>query len=113
MAMANEPATLVFLANQNCITPHVFPARADDLEQPDRLIFDFDLPDGTDFAECATRRSRPATRCARSGLAPFAMTTGSRGLHVIALLRRDAGWEVARGLATPSASGSPRTIPTT
>ena len=99
MAMANEPATLVFLANQNCITPHVFPARADDLQQPDRLILDFDLPDGTDFAVVRKAALAAGDALREVGLAPFAMTTGSRGLHVIAPLRRDAGWEVARGLA--------------
>jgi bifunctional non-homologous end joining protein LigD len=99
MAMANEPATLVFLANQNCITPHVFPARADDLEQPDRLIFDFDPPDGTDFADVRRAALAAGDALREIGLAPFAMTTGSRGLHVIAPLRRDAGWDVARKLA--------------
>ena len=33
------------------------------------------------------------------GLVPFAMTSGSRGLHVIAPLRRDAGWDEARAFA--------------
>jgi bifunctional non-homologous end joining protein LigD len=99
MAMANEPATLVFLANQNCITPHVFPARADDLEQPDRLIFDFDPPDGTDFAVVRRTALACGDLLREAGLAPFAMTTGSRGVHVVAPLRRDAGWDVARALA--------------
>src|SRR4029077_10823619 len=40
--LANETATLVWLANQNCITPHVFTARADRLDRPDRIIWDLD-----------------------------------------------------------------------
>jgi bifunctional non-homologous end joining protein LigD len=99
MALAGDAATLVFLANQNCITPHVFPARADDLESPDRLVFDFDPPDGTDFA-VVRRAAKAAGELLREvGLTPFAMTTGSRGLHVVAPLRRDAGWDVVRSLA--------------
>ena len=44
MALVREAAALVFLANQKCITPHVWPARAGDLRAPDRMIFDFDPP---------------------------------------------------------------------
>src|SRR3954447_20826865 len=32
--LANEVATLVWLGNQNCITPHVSTARADRLDRP-------------------------------------------------------------------------------
>ena len=40
--MANDAATLVYLAGQNVITPHLLLARADQLERPDRLVFDLD-----------------------------------------------------------------------
>jgi bifunctional non-homologous end joining protein LigD len=99
MALANDAATLVFLANQNCLTPHVWPARADELQEPDRLIFDFDPPEGTDFADvrAAARATGDALR--DLGLVPFAMTSGSRGLHVIAPLRREVGWAGVRAFA--------------
>src|SRR6187200_1996036 len=42
--LANDAPTLVWLANQNCITPHVWLSRADRLERPDRMIFDLDPP---------------------------------------------------------------------
>src|SRR3954447_375392 len=49
-AMANAAETLVWLANQNCITPHVWTSRADRLDRPDRMIYDLDPPDeGADF----------------------------------------------------------------
>ena len=99
MALANEAATLVFLANQNCITPHAWPARADDLAAPDRLIFDFDPPDGTDFADVRAAARATGDLLRAAGLVPFAMTSGSRGLHVIAPLRRGAGWQEARAFA--------------
>jgi bifunctional non-homologous end joining protein LigD len=99
MAMANESAALVFLAGQNCITPHVWPARADDLSKPDRLIFDFDPPEGTDFADVRAAARATGEILRSVGLVPFAMTSGSRGLHVIAPLRRAAGWDDARAFA--------------
>ena len=99
MALANDAAALVFLANQNCITPHVWPARADDLAKPDRLIFDFDPPDGTDFADVRAAARATGDLLRDAGLVPFVMTSGSRGLHVIAPLRRGPGWEAARAFA--------------
>ena len=34
--------SLLWLANQNCITPHVWPSRLPDLLQPDLCVFDLD-----------------------------------------------------------------------
>lgn len=99
MAVVKEAAALVFLANQNCITPHVWPARADDLSRPDRLIFDFDPPDGTDFADVRAAARATGDLLRDAGLVPFAMASGSRGLHVIAPLRRGAGWDETRAFA--------------
>jgi bifunctional non-homologous end joining protein LigD len=99
MALANDTATLVFLANQNCITPHVWPARADDLTSPDRVVFDFDPPDGTDFADVRAAARATGVMLRDLGLAPFAMTSGSRGLHVVAPLRRGPGWKEVRAFA--------------
>src|SRR5947209_1212757 len=43
--------TLIYLAGQNVITPHIWLARADMPRQPDRLIIDLDPADGVRFAE--------------------------------------------------------------
>ena len=48
--MINDADTLRWLAQQNCITPHVWNARCDRRDQPDRLVFDLD-PTGDDFDE--------------------------------------------------------------
>jgi bifunctional non-homologous end joining protein LigD len=87
--LADEVPTLVYLAGQNAITPHVWTSRADRLEQPDRLVFDLDPPGGRFGAvRAAARRLGELLR--DLGLEPFAMTTGSRGLHVVVPLRRTA-----------------------
>ncbi len=57
-ALITEPATLVYLANQACITPHVWLSRRDRLDRPDRLIFDLDPASDEDFtAVRATART--------------------------------------------------------
>jgi bifunctional non-homologous end joining protein LigD len=94
----DKPETLIYLVGQACITPHVWLSRSDRLEYPDRLIFDLDPPH-PDLAVL-----RQGARALRSlfedvGLSPYVMTTGSRGLHVVAPLDRSAGFDDTRALA--------------
>jgi bifunctional non-homologous end joining protein LigD len=96
--LCNDAATLVWLANQDCITQHVWPARAGRLDSPDRMIFDLDPPD--DNFE-AVRYAARAVRAALEeiGMMAFLMTTGSRGLHVVVPLDRSAAREEVRSYA--------------
>src|SRR5205085_9347876 len=43
--------TLVYLAGQACITPHVWLARADRLDRPDRMVIDLHPPDTRSFPD--------------------------------------------------------------
>lgn len=85
--VANDAATLAYLAGQNAITPHVFTARCDKLERPDRIVFDLD-PSREDFAEVRAAARALGDLLRDLGFDPFAMATGSRGLHVVVALRR-------------------------
>ena len=97
--LANDAATLVWLANQNCITPHVWLSRADRLERPDRMIFDLDPASPDDFAlVCRTARDLGDV-LREAGVEPFAMTTGSKGIHVVVALRRRYGFDRVREAA--------------
>ena len=90
--VCDDVATLVFLANQRCVTLHVPPVRADRLEHPDQVIFDFDPPDAGAASFDAVREG--ATQIGellrQLGLRPYVKTSGSKGLHVIAPLDRHA-----------------------
>lgn len=48
--ICNDAATLVYLANQACITPHIWLSKTDKLNYPDRIIFDLDPSNNTSFA---------------------------------------------------------------
>ena len=96
--LANDAATLVYLAGQNVITPHVWTSRADRLEQPDRLVFDLD-PSTGHFDEVRGAARRLGGLLCEIGLTPFAMTTGSRGLHVVVALRRTADFAAVHDFA--------------
>ena len=56
-AVCDKPANLVYLASQACIEVHAFTSRADKLDAPDQLVFDFDPPDDKHFAEVRRRRA--------------------------------------------------------
>jgi bifunctional non-homologous end joining protein LigD len=86
--LAQDAETLRWLANQNCITPHVWTARRDKLDAPDRLVFDLDPAEGADFRVVREAALAVGERLREVGLEPFAMTTGSKGIHVVAPLRR-------------------------
>ena len=85
--LANDRATLQWLAQQGCVVPHVFTARADRLDRPDRLVIDLD-PTLEDFGAVRLAALACGAALRDHGLEPFAMVTGSRGVHVVAPLKR-------------------------
>jgi bifunctional non-homologous end joining protein LigD len=88
----------VYLAGQNAITPHIWTARADRLEQPDRVVFDLD-PATSKFAEVRAAARSLGDLLRDLGFEPFSMTTGSRGLHVVIALRRRADYATVNAWA--------------
>jgi bifunctional non-homologous end joining protein LigD len=101
-ALTCDADSLVYLAGQGCITPHVWLSRGDELDQPDRMVFDLDPSNGS-FAEVRSAARSLGGLLDELGLAPFAMTTGSRGLHVWVPLRRQAGFDEVRQFARDAA----------
>jgi bifunctional non-homologous end joining protein LigD len=96
--VCSDAATLVYLANQATITPHVWLSRVDDLEHPDLLIWDLDPPrDDLELLRGAARLLRELLE--EIGLAPFLKTTGSRGFHLVVPLDRSAPFDEVRELA--------------
>ena len=65
--LCQDADTLRWLANQNCITPHVWSARRDRLDRPDRIVFDFDPEEGSDFALVREARAGGRRAAARAG----------------------------------------------
>lgn len=90
--------SLVYLADQACLTPHGWLSTAENLHAPDQLIVDLDpsVPD--------LRAVRRATRAVGElldelGLVSFVKTTGSRGYHVLVPLRPEQDFDGVRRFA--------------
>ena len=96
--VAEDAATLVYLANQACVTLHMGLARIERIHHPDRLVIDLD-PSDEDFAK-VKRAAQVARRLLEeTGLVPFLQTTGSRGLHVWVPLEPEATFDQVRAFA--------------
>lgn len=96
--VCNEPATVVYLANQAAITFHAGLHRIDRMDRPDQFMMDLD-PSTDDFS--VVQRAALATRDLMDeiGLTTFVKTSGSRGLHVVVPLRRTATFGQVRSFA--------------
>jgi bifunctional non-homologous end joining protein LigD len=73
---------LTYLANQGCITPHVWLSRAPDLHHPDQMVFDLD-PASTDLGVLRAAAAALRDLLDELGLPAFLKSSGSRGLHVV------------------------------
>lgn len=87
----DEAATLAYLAQQACLTPHIWLSRAEAPRKPDRIVFDFDpsqpWDEAFDSVRWAARRLRELLD--ELGLESHVMTSGSRGLHVHAPIQAE------------------------
>ncbi len=78
---------------------HGWGSRADDVEHPDRMVFDLDPDEGLDFADVRKAAVRIRDLLADLGLETFPMLTGGKGIHVIAPLDQSADWEAVSSFA--------------
>jgi bifunctional non-homologous end joining protein LigD len=112
--LIGDAATLVYLANQACLTPHVWLSKADLLDRPAEVIFDLDPTEG------GFEQARKAAKTLRSlledelELPSFVKTTGGKGLHVSVPLDRKADFttvaEFARDVAEVMTRRDPESL---
>lgn len=111
--VVGDAATLVYLAGQNVVTLHGWLSRGDEPRRPDRLIVDFD-PSGGGFADVRAAAREAGARLRDAGLVPYAMVTGSRGIHVVCPLRRGPSFtdvhRFARKIAEEMVEDDPRRL---
>lgn len=97
--VAEDAATLVYLANQACVTLHAGLFRIDRIDHPDMMVLDLD-PSDDDFGKVKRAAKDARTLLKEVGLASFVQATGSRGLHVWVPLDRSANFDEVRKVAS-------------
>lgn len=91
-----DAAGLVGAVQMGTIEFHIWGARRDQLERPDRMVFDLDPGPDVRFAQVRQAAVDIRDRLSDLGLKSHAMVTGGKGVHVIVRLRRTATWETAK-----------------
>jgi bifunctional non-homologous end joining protein LigD len=81
--IVTDSRSLLWITNQNCITPHVWTSRAPDLYHPDVCVFDLDpsRDDEPDILRAAALWLRDFL--AELGLPSWVKTSGSKGFHIV------------------------------
>lgn len=101
--LVTDLESLLWLANMNCITPHVWTSRAPDLRHPDLLLFDLDPSvDDNDALRRATLTVRDTL--AELGFESWVKTSGSKGFHIAVPL--DGKTDMSKGARFAHAIGS-------
>jgi bifunctional non-homologous end joining protein LigD len=96
--VCNNEETLVYLANQACITPHIWLSRIDKLRYPDQMVFDLD-PSREDFETVKATAQAIRELLDKLDLPAYLKTTGSRGMHVAVPLNREEDFDSVRAFA--------------
>jgi bifunctional non-homologous end joining protein LigD len=96
--LGHDTRSLLWVVNQNCITPHVWTSRAPHLWHPDLCVFDFDPAE--DDPEALRRGVLGLRQLLRElDLEGWIKTSGSKGFHVAIPLDRKSGFDEVLELA--------------
>lgn len=84
---------LVGLAQLGTLEIHTWGCHADKVEKPDFIVFDLDPDPGVDWDRVALAAFDVRKRLDKLGLESFVKTTGGKGLHVCAPIKRNIDWD--------------------
>jgi bifunctional non-homologous end joining protein LigD len=111
MLVVENLTGLLALVQASVVEIHPWGSTADDLERPDRLIFDLDPDPGLPWSAVIAAAHEVRERLARLGIESFVKTSGGKGLHVVLPIEPQADWDAAKeftgALAAAMAKDSP------
>ncbi|MDQ2877908.1 MAG: DNA ligase D [Pseudomonadota bacterium] len=90
---------LVQCVQMGTIEFHGWGSSIDDVEKPDRLVFDLDPDEGLGFAAVKQAAVDLKGHLAEMGLVSFAMLSGGKGVHVVVPLTPEAEWPAVKDFA--------------
>ena len=107
----DSAAGLVGAAQMGAVEFHVWGARRDRMDRPDRMVFDLDPDEGMGFATVRESAADIRTILKRLGLESWPLLTGGKGVHVVVDLHRSSSWETVKGFAQTFATHLAETEP--
>ena len=93
------PDALASLAQLGVLEVHPWGSRNEDLEHPDRLIFDLDPDESLAWPTVTAAAAEVRARLKKLGLTSFLKTTGGKGLHVVIPIEPTLTWPAAKDFA--------------
>ncbi|HTL38365.1 MAG TPA: non-homologous end-joining DNA ligase [Kofleriaceae bacterium] len=84
---------LVGLAQLGTLEIHTWGCHSDKVERPDFMVFDLDPDPGVEWDRVALAAFEVRKRLGALGLESFVKTTGGKGLHVCAPIKRTINWD--------------------
>ena len=102
---------LVWLAQRGVIEIHTWGSSQPKPDSPDRITLDLDPGPGVSWVTLVEAAQLTATLVRELGLEPFLKTTGGKGLHIVAPIRRTLDWDTARSFAQAMANHLARLMP--
>ena len=90
---------LAGLAQIGVLEVHPWGSRSDDLEHPDRIIFDLDPDAAIAWSVLGAAATEVRTALKKLGLGSFLKSTGGKGLHVVAPIEPEHDWGAVKQFA--------------
>jgi bifunctional non-homologous end joining protein LigD len=93
------PEALAGLAQMGVLEVHPWSSRNDDLEHPDRIIFDLDPDTEIPWKTLAGSADEVRKALKSLGLESFLKLTGGKGLHVVVPIVPQNSWDAVKGFS--------------
>jgi bifunctional non-homologous end joining protein LigD len=97
--MIRDVAGLVSLVQMGVLEMHPWPARRDNIERPDYLVFDLDPGEGIAWKDVVQGARDVRDVLEKVGLTTFLRTSGGKGLHVCVPIARRNDWDEVKQFA--------------
>ena len=107
----DDVAGLLDLVQMNVLEFHPWGARIEDVEHPDRLVFDLDPGPGVDWNAIKAAARDVRDRLAEVGLESFLRLSGGKGLHVVVPIAPEQDWPDAKAFCEAFARAMEKQAP--
>ena len=90
---------LIGMVQMGVLELHAWGATVDDIERPDRVVFDLDPGEDVDWRRVIAAARLLRERLEQISLQSFVRTSGGKGLHVVLPLEPHANWDTVKNFS--------------
>lgn len=100
----SKPLGLAALAQMGVLEIHPWGSKNEDIEKPDRIVFDLDPDEAISWKTLVASAGEVRERLRQCKLESFVKTTGGKGLHIVAPIQPNYEWPIVKKFAMTLAS---------